>query len=91
MAHSISSKKRMRQNAKRRASNRARRSALKSKMRKTLKSVADGGASAASDARELVKHMDREANRGLLHPNAAARHKSRLAKRLNAAKAKATG
>ncbi len=90
MAHSLSSKKRIRQNAKKRASNRARRSVLKSKLRSTTRNIeaaAAGNAGAAQkDLHELVQTLDREANRGLIHRNAAARLKSRLAKKLNAKK-----
>ena len=35
---------------------------------------------------EAVSLLDRAARKGLIHPNAAARQKSRLAKRVNAAK-----
>jgi small subunit ribosomal protein S20 len=33
-----------------------------------------------------VKRIDKAASKGIIHPNAAARRKSRLMKRLNAAK-----
>jgi small subunit ribosomal protein S20 len=54
--------------------------------------LARGSADAAAGAiRETCQTLDREANRGTLHRNAAARRKSRLARRLNALKQKATG
>lgn len=84
MAHSLSSKKRIRQNAKRQAANRARRSLLKSTVRKVTEATAGSDRAAADKAfREACMRLDREANRGLIHRNAAARKKSRLAKRLN--------
>ena len=92
MAHSLSAKKRVRQNVKRRALNRARRSALKGKLRKCSDLLAhDKAEDAARVCRETVRTLDREANRRTLHRNAAARRKSRLARRLNALRQKATG
>ncbi|MGE0479014.1 MAG: 30S ribosomal protein S20 [Phycisphaerae bacterium] len=88
MAHSISAKKRIRQNAKRAAMNRARHSRLRSQLRKTRDALTTGNAGDAEKAfKEVVQLLDRESNRGLIHPNAAARRKSRLARRLNAVKA----
>lgn len=92
MAHSLSAKKRIRQNVRRRGLNRARRSTLRTKLRKCGDLLARGSADAAAGAiRETCQTLDREANRGTLHRNAAARRKSRLARRLNALKQKATG
>lgn len=92
MAHSLSAKKRIRQNVRRRGLNRARRSTLRTKLRKCGDLLARGGADTAEGAiRETCQTLDREANRGTLHRNAAARRKSRLARRLNALKQKATG
>lgn len=90
MAHSLSSKKRIRQNEKRRARNRARRSALKTRLRTVADALGKSDAAAAEKRfREACKLLDREADRGLIHRNAAARRKSRLAARVNALKAKA--
>lgn len=84
MAHSLSSKKRVRQNEKRAAANRARRSLLKTTVRKATETLAESDAAQAETAfRSACTRLDREANRGLIHRNAAARKKSRLAKRLN--------
>lgn len=89
MAHSLSAKKRIRQNLKRRARNRARQSALKTRLRRCREELARGTFQSAEAAyRQACKLLDREANRGLLHPNAAARRKSRLARRLNQLKTK---
>ncbi len=90
MAHSLSSKKRIRQNVRRATLNRARRSNLRSTLRKCADTLTRA---TATDAEQQVlaacKKLDREANRGTLHRNAAARRKSRLVKRLNALKQKA--
>ena len=89
MAHSLSAKKRMRQNEARQARNRARRTALKTKLRKCRDELLRGtGDSATSAFRDAARALDVEASRRTIHPNAAARRKSRLAKRLNAVKAK---
>ncbi len=89
MAHSISARKRMRQNEKRRILNRARRATLKSAMRRVTDPLLhnDPG-KAEANLKSAVKLLDREATRGLIHKNAAARTKSRLAKRIRKLKAK---
>jgi small subunit ribosomal protein S20 len=85
VAHSLSAKKRMRQNFKRNQANRARRSRLKRVLKETYDAVAAKGAAAVEAVKDAVSLVDREATRGLLHKNAAARRKSRLARRVNAA------
>lgn len=89
MAHSLSAKKRMRQNLKRRAINRAGRSSEKTAIRgaRTALSGSDAGA-AANVVKETNRVLDRDAAKGLIHKNTAARRKSRLARKLNALKAK---
>jgi small subunit ribosomal protein S20 len=90
VAHSLSSKKRIRQNVHRQALNRARRSALRNRLRQCADAFLHN---APQDAEKSVldacRNLDREADRGTLHRNAAARRKSRLTKRLNALKQKA--
>lgn len=90
MAHSLSAKKRIRQTQKQRARNKARRTALKTRVRDFKDALVAGDpATAENKYRETCCQLDREANRGLIHRNAAARRKSRLARRLNALKQKA--
>jgi small subunit ribosomal protein S20 len=91
VAHSLSAKKRIRQNLKRRMLNRQRTSMLRTRLR-TVQDTFVHGSAADSEAalKAAIKLLDREANRGTLHRNAAARRKSRLMRRLNALKAKAT-
>lgn len=90
MAHSLSAQKRIRQNAKRNLRNRGRRSNLKTAVRKVADALVQRDAGASEKAlAAAIQTLDREANRGTLHPNAAARRKSRLTKRLNALKAAA--
>jgi small subunit ribosomal protein S20 len=72
-----------RQSLKRRDHNRQ----LLSRMRHALKSIRtaldDGDPTKAKDAlRSTVSLIDKMAGKGLIHRNAAARHKARLSKRL---------
>ena len=88
MAHSLSSKKRVRQNDKRQAINTARKSRLKTQTRKFTDAVAAKDLAAAE--KELVtlsKTLDHVAARGTIHCNTASRRKSRMQQRLNALKA----
>lgn len=91
MASSLHRKKRIRQNVKRRAANQQARTRLKTQVRRvndTLHAGSDA-AQAETQLREAVKLIDRAASKGKLHPNAAARRKALLARRLNAMKSKA--
>ncbi len=68
--------------------NRAHNATVKSAMRTTVKNaevaLAGDNAEAAKEALLLAsKKLDKAASKGLIHKNAAARKKSRLAKRLN--------
>ena len=90
MARSLSSQKRQRQNVKLAARNKARKSVVKSKVRKVRDSIqARDAATAQAAFLDAVKVLDRDANRRTIHPNTAARRKSRLARQLNALKAAA--
>jgi small subunit ribosomal protein S20 len=72
-----SAKKRMRQARVRQATNRTQRSQL----RTALKKVRTATGKAATEAyAEAVKLLDRAGRKRLVHPNTAARHKSRLSK-----------
>lgn len=89
MAHSLSSKKRIRQNEKRRQINRTRRSAVKTAVRRFKEAVHTGSVEAAEQTyRTASKLLDQSAAKGSVHRNAAARRKSRLAKGLHALKAR---
>ncbi len=89
MAHSLSSKKRIRQNAKKRVTNRARKSAVKTEIRHFEKALKDGNVETAQQRFRLaVKRLDKTASKSTMHKNTAARKKSQLARRLNALIAK---
>ncbi|MBN1341121.1 MAG: 30S ribosomal protein S20 [Phycisphaerae bacterium] len=84
MAHSLSSKKRIRQNEKRRFSNRVRRSQIKTQRRRFREAVTSGDLDAATtELKKTVKLVDRVSAKGALHKNAAARIKARMQLRLN--------
>ena len=90
MAHSLSAKKRVRQTAKRRARNRSRKETLKNEVKTFLSAVTHGDfAKAGEELKKVTRVLDRVASKGTIHKNAAARKRSRLTKRMNAAKAKA--
>ena len=72
-----SAKKRMRQGKTHTALNRTHRSKLRSAIKKVRSSAGDEAKAAYVDAVQLI---DRAGRKRLIHPNAAARHKSRLAK-----------
>ena len=89
MAHSLSAKKRVRQNAKRRATNRARKSQVKTQIKHFEAAVDNGDVEAASEQYKLVvRKLDKIAATSTMHKRTAARKKSRLTKRLNGLKAK---
>lgn len=75
MPNIASAKKNMRKSRAAMARNRAQRSTLRTALKKAHSDE-------ASDAEKLAatKLLDRAARKGLIHPNAAARHKSRMSK-----------
>lgn len=79
MANSAQAKKRARQADKRRSHNASLRSMFRTSMKKVLKAVTAGNKDEASDALKLaVPTIDSMVNKGIIHKNKAARHKSRL-------------
>jgi len=89
VAHSLSAKKRVRQNAKRRVVNRARKSQIKTQIKHLESALASGDIEAASEQyRLVVKKLDKTAATSTMHKRTAARKKSRLAKKLNSLKSK---
>ncbi len=92
MAHSLSAKKRIRQNAKRRTTNRARKSMVKTQIKHFETALNAGELDKAQEQyRLLVKKLDKVASTSTMHKNTASRVKSRMARRLNLMKAKAAG
>ncbi|WP_100372228.1 30S ribosomal protein S20 [Bacillus sp. FJAT-45037] len=76
--------KRVKTSDKRRAQNTAVKSALRTAIKNFEAKVEAGEKENASAAYvEATKKLDKAANKGLIHKNAASRQKSRLAKKLN--------
>ena len=89
MAQSLQAKKRAKQDTKRRTINRARKSQIKTQIKHLETAISQGDAEAASKQYKLVaQKLDKTASTSTMHKKTAARKKSRLAKKLNALKAK---
>ena len=89
MAHSLSAKKRVRQNTKSRTINRARKSQVKTQIKHFEEALSSGDVEAAKEQYQLiVKKLDKTASTSTMHKKTAARKKSRLAKKLNSLTAK---
>lgn len=81
MPNNVNAKKALRQNLKHRAANRSQTATLRTVVKKVRKLAAEGDAQGASAAYNLAaKKLDQAAAKHLIHKNAAARTKSRLAK-----------
>jgi small subunit ribosomal protein S20 len=90
VAHSLSAKKRIRQNEKRRAQNRGRKAQLKSKIREFSETLSTGDTAKSAEAlRTTMKKIDQIAAKGTIHKNTASRKKSQIQRKLNALKATA--
>jgi small subunit ribosomal protein S20 len=84
VANIKSQKKRILTNAKAADRNKAVKSELRTRVRNAMTNA--GTPEGEADLRLAVKRIDKAATKGIIHPNAAARRKSRLMRRLNAAK-----
>lgn len=79
MANSAQARKRARQNETRRKHNASLRSMVRTYLKKTYAAIESGEAEAAQTAyNTFVPILDRIADKGIIHKNKAARHKSRL-------------
>jgi small subunit ribosomal protein S20 len=89
MPHLKSAKKRMRQTLKRRDHNRAVKKALKKQL-KTVFELANDKASNADQLKKevtvAIKKLDKAAAKRVIHPNAASRKKSQIARLMNTRK-----
>ena len=84
MAHSLSAKKRVRQNAKRRVINRSRKSEVKTQTKGLVAALSSGDKKAAIEQFKLiVKKLDKIAAKGTIHKKKASRLKSRMARKIN--------
>lgn len=79
MANSAQAKKRARQNEKRRQHNASLRSMVRTYIKKVNAAIASGDQAVAQQAYSKASPViDRMADKGIIHKNKAARHKSRL-------------
>jgi small subunit ribosomal protein S20 len=77
--------KRTKTSEKRRLRNASQKSALRTAVKQADRAIAGTDVAAAREALQLAqKKLDKAVTKGLIHKNAAARKKSRLAKKLNA-------
>jgi small subunit ribosomal protein S20 len=83
VANIKSQKKRIRTNAKRAQRNKSVRSELRTRVKTATRSL--GTDDAPEALRVAQKRLDKAASKGVIHKNQAARRKSRLAKKANAA------
>lgn len=86
MANTKSAKKRIRSNARKHERNTMYRSRVKTMVKKAEQSIFSGSPDEAT-IREAISTLDKAAVKGIIHKNNAARRKSRLMKKLNAASA----
>ncbi|MEZ4553971.1 MAG: 30S ribosomal protein S20 [Dehalococcoidia bacterium] len=87
MAHSKQARKRIRQNERQAAHNRPIRTFTSRRVRDARDAITAGDENAAEALRAAQSALDRAAKSGVMHPNTAARRKSRLAAALNKAQA----
>lgn len=79
MANSPQARKRARQTEKRRSHNASLRSLVRTNIKRVIAAIGSGDATQAQAAYDkAVPVIDRMADKGIIHKNKAARHKSRL-------------
>lgn len=84
MANIKSAKKRVVTSEKRRKHNVSRRSMMRTFIKKVYAAIAAGDKEAAQQAFNVMQPIvDRQATKGLIHKNKAARHKSNLTAQIN--------
>ena len=87
MANTRSAIKRVRSNQRKRVSNKVVRTSVRTQLHTAHESVATADAAVARQAAmKAVSALDKAANKGVIHKRNAARRKSRLMKKLAAAK-----
>jgi len=85
VANSPQAKKRARQAEQRRKHNASLRSVVRTSIKKVIAAISSGNAEEAQQAYSAaVPILDRMADKGIIHKNKAARHKSRLCAQVKA-------
>jgi small subunit ribosomal protein S20 len=87
MANIKSQIKRNLQNERARLRNKAVKSELRTRVKVAVSDAEAGSDQSETSLRLAVKRLDKAASKGIIHKNQAANRKSRLLKRINAAKA----
>lgn len=88
VANSAQARKRARQNVKRRQLKASQRSMVRTFIKRVVKAIEEKNYELATEAyKKAVPVIDRMANKGVIHKNKAARHKSRLNKAIKALQA----
>lgn len=85
MANSKTAKKRIKVIAAKTMRNKSYRSSLRTAIKKADLALVNGAEDTTQTVRGAMKKIDQAVSKGILHPNTAARKKSKLAKRLNQA------
>lgn len=88
MPNHKSAEKRVRQNEKRRDVNRSNRTRLRTSIKKLRVALTGNAEELQTLLPATISTIDKAVQKGVLHRNAAARHKSRLTKHVNEAVAK---
>ena len=84
MPNHKSAEKRVRQNEKRRAVNRSNKGSLRTQIKKLRAALIAGDKAQSQELlTPTIALIDKSVNKGVLHQNTAARHKSRLTKHVN--------
>ncbi|TGD74273.1 30S ribosomal protein S20 [Mangrovimicrobium sediminis] len=85
MANSPQARKRARQAEKRRSQNASLRSLVRTRIKQVIAAIGSGDAEQAKAAYAAAEPViDRMADKGIIHKNKAARHKSRLSSQVKA-------
>ena len=88
MPNTSSARKQVRVSQRRRLRNKSMQSLCKTNIAKAERLISSGELELAEEAVvAAISSLDRVAEKGIIHPNNAARHKSRLMKKLNSARA----
>lgn len=83
MATSAQAKKRVRQNDAVRSRQKGQATAFRTAVQKAENAVSDNAENSESLINDAVQAIDKAVSKGLIHPNKAARKKSRLMKKAN--------
>ncbi len=90
MANTKSAKKAMRVSERRRQRNKPIQSGVKTYVKRAVTAIGASDGSAAEEVVQAISALDKAAAKSVIHPNNAARRKSRLMKKLNQAQGAAT-